>query len=114
MGFFCKIFVDDRVIYAGDLTEVPEEFREDIREAISEWAGSLDKRGLNELVYSLFAWYDKKGMYCESCNVWYEEDSTVCPVCRADLISRYIYERNRNLDLILTCVGMISKIEVLG
>jgi hypothetical protein len=111
MGFFCRIYVDKEEIYSGDLTELPERFREGIKEAFSNWADSLDKRALNELVYSLFTWYDKKGMYCEKCNTWSEQEEG-CTVCGSKLKERFIYERNRKLDLLLTCVGMISRIEV--
>ncbi|MBI2487008.1 MAG: hypothetical protein HYW01_08625 [Deltaproteobacteria bacterium] len=111
MGFLCRIYVDKEEIYAGDLTEVPERFREGITEAFSDWADSLGKRGLNELVYSLLTWYEKKGMYCERCDTWNEEKKT-CPECGAKINERFVYERNKKLDLILTCVGMISRIEV--
>ncbi|MER3446884.1 MAG: hypothetical protein C4291_08605 [Candidatus Dadabacteria bacterium] len=109
MGFFCRIYVDKEEIYSGDLTEVPEKFRDGIKEALSYWADSLGKRGLNELVYSLFSWYNEKGMYCERCDSWSDEEK--CVECSGELKERFIYSRNKKLDLILTCVGMISRIE---
>ncbi len=111
MALFCRIYVDKEEIYAGGLTEVPERYRKGIVEAFSYWADSLEKRGLNELVYSLFTWYEKKGMYCGKCNTWHEEKET-CPVCGGELNEQFVYERNKRLDLLLTCVGMISRIEV--
>jgi hypothetical protein len=110
MDFFFRIYVDQEEIYSGDLSEVPDRFRKGIREAFSEWADSLGKRGLNELVYSLFVWYNEKGMYCQYCDKWGEESN--CPNCGRGLKERFVYERNKKLDLLLTCVGMISKIEV--
>lgn len=112
MGFFCRIYVDKEEVYSGDLTEVPERFRKGIEEAFLDWADSLGKSGLNELVYSLFTWYEKKGMYCEGCNIWSHEGENGCPVCGGGLKERFVYERNKKLDLLLTCVGMISRIEV--
>jgi hypothetical protein len=112
MGFLCRIYVDEKVVYSGDLNEVPEKFRGNIRETLSDWAGSLGRRGLNELVYSLFTWYDKKGMYCKNCNVWEQGDKEHCSICGGKLEERFIYKRDEKLDLLLTCVGMISRIEV--
>ena len=111
MGFFCRIYVDEEEIYAGDLTEVPERFRKEITEAFTDWADSLGKRGLNELVYSLFTWYETKGVYCERCGTW-DEEKEACPLCGARVNERFLYERNKKLDFLLTCVGMISRIEV--
>ncbi len=110
--FYCRIYVDKEEIYAGDLNEVPEKFRAGIREAFADWADSLGKRGLNELVYSLFAWYENKGMYCHKCKEWVEEYEN-CSTCGGKLEEKFIYERNKKLDLLLTCVGMISRIEVI-
>ncbi|MCI0453515.1 MAG: hypothetical protein L0Y68_00790 [Candidatus Dadabacteria bacterium] len=110
MDFFCRIYVDQEEIYSGDLSEVPDRFRNGIREAFSEWADSLGKRGLNELVYSLFVWYNEKGMFCQHCGKWGEQSS--CTHCGGELKQRFVYERDKKLDLLLTCVGMISKIEV--
>ncbi|HEX3035444.1 MAG TPA: hypothetical protein VHT73_09965 [Thermodesulfobacteriota bacterium] len=112
MAFFCRIYVDEKEIYSGDLSEVPERFRGNIRETLSDWADSLGKRGLNELVYSLFTWYDKKGMYCRNCDAWQEGEKKNCSVCDGELVERYIYERDERLNLLLTCVGVISRIEV--
>lgn len=106
-----RVFVDEKEIYSGDLSEVPERFRKVIIEDLSEWAGSLGKRGLNELVYSHLTWYKEKGKYCVGCAYWYDEGEN-CSKCEASLINRFIYERNENLDMILTCIGMITKVEV--
>jgi hypothetical protein len=110
MDFFFRIYVDKEEIYSGDLTEVPQRFRKGIKEALSDWSDSLGKRGLNELVYSLFTWYNEKGEYCEKCVKWAEESN--CQYCGGKLKERFVYERNKKLDLLLTCVGMISRVEV--
>lgn len=112
MAFFCRIYVEEKEVYSGDLGEVPEKFREDIRETLRDWADSLGRRGLNELVYSLFTWYDKRGMYCRNCNTWREDENNHCPICGGELEERYMYERDERLNLLLTCVGMISRVEV--
>ena len=110
MSFFCRIYVDEDEIYSGDLIEVPEKFRKVVEEGLSDWADSLGRRGLNELVYSLFSWYNEKGMFCERCESWGDEEK--CSECRGKLKERFVYGRNKKLDLVLTCVGMISRIEV--
>ncbi len=112
MGSLFKIYVDEDEIYSGGLTEVPDKFREGIVEDISEWADSLGKRGLNELLYSHLAWYEKKGFYCEKCDNWYEEYIS-CTKCKGVLKELYIYDRNDNLDMLFTCIGMITRIQVI-
>lgn len=112
MEYFCRVYVDKEVIYEGDLREVPEKFRGEIMEALADWSDSLGKRGLNELVYSLFAWYETKGKYCQNCEEWAEEEES-CSICGGGLKEKFIHERNKKLDLLLTCVGIISRIEVI-
>ena len=113
VDFFCTIYVDKNEIYSGDLSEIPEKFRNRAIGDIAEWADSLGKRGINELLYSHLSWYERKDLYCESCSKWNEDqDIRECGGCGAELKERYIYERNTKLDKIMTCVGMISKIQV--
>jgi len=112
-NFFCTIYVDENKIYSGDLTEIPEKFRNRVIEDIAEWADSLGKRGINEMLYSHLVWYEKRGKFCQSCeNLEEDLDTGECESCGAELKERYIYERNDRLDKIMTCVGMISKIQV--
>lgn len=112
MSFFCRIYVDEKQVYSGDFAEVPEKFRGNIRENLSDWAGSLGRRELNELIYSLFIWYDKKVMYCKGCGAWKENEKGDCTACGSGLEERFVYERNAKLDMLLTCVGMISRVEI--
>ena len=63
MGSLFKIYVGEEEIYSGDLTEVPEKFRDVMIEDITYWADSLGRRGLNELLYSHLQWYEKRGMH---------------------------------------------------
>lgn len=110
--FYCRIFVNEKEIYSGNLGEVPERFRTGMVRDLTEWADSLGKRGLNELIYSHLAWYEEKGMYCETCRTREKDDGTMaCGECGQMLGERYIYDRNSKLDMIITCVGMISSIE---
>jgi hypothetical protein len=111
MGSTLKIYVDEKEIYSGRLTEVPEKFRKTMLEDIEDWAESLGKRALNELLYSHLVWYEEKGMYCANCDSWFEENKS-CPECQRILREHYIYERNENLDMLLTCIGMITRIEI--
>ena len=112
-GFFCTIYVDEDEIYSGDLMEIPEKFRNRVIGDIAEWADSLGKRGINELLYSHLVWYEKKANHCQECDKWDEDlDTRECETCEGKLIERYLYERNSKLDKIMTCIGMISKIQV--
>jgi len=111
-NFSCRIYVDNDEIYSGDFSEVPEKFRSRITADIAEWAGSLGKRGVNELLYSHLTWYESRGMFCNSCEEYRDSDKALCTVCSGDLEEKYIYERNEKIDKILTCVGMITKIDV--
>ena len=112
-SFYCKIFVNENEIYSGDFGEVPEKFRTGMVRDLSEWAGSLGKRGLNELIYSHLAWYEEKGLYCEGCGTWKAEGGVKeCAECGKKLKERYIHEREKRLDMIITCVGMISGVQI--
>lgn len=111
-NFTCKIYVDNDEIYSGDLSEIPEKYRNRIIRDISEWADSLGKRGVNELLYSHLAWYEKIASYCNSCDSYEDSDSNNCSNCSSELEQKYIHDRNEKIDKILTCIGMISKIEI--
>ena len=111
--FYCRILVNEEEIYSGRLGEVPERIRARMIRDLSEWADSLGKRGLNELLYSHLAWYEEKGMHCAQCGRR-DTDSGAgeCTVCGNKLEERYVYERNRKLDMIITCTGMITKVQI--
>lgn len=125
-SFICKIYVSEDEIYSGDLSEVPEQFRQKIISDLGEWASTLGKRGLNELVYSHLAWYEERGLFCGKCVKWVEEEAEEaeeaveaefegrCGTCGEKLGIRYIYQRNEKLDKIITCVGLISEVRVSG
>ncbi|MEQ9619421.1 MAG: hypothetical protein RIG61_09640 [Deltaproteobacteria bacterium] len=111
--FTCKIYVNEDEIYSGDLNEVPPKFRNTIKRDLSEWANSLGKRGLNELIYSHLAWYEDKETYCENCEKSVNlEGGAECGDCGEKLSQRYLYERNSKLDMIITCIGMITRVQV--
>lgn len=112
MGSLFKIYVGEEEIYSGDLTEVPEKFRDVMIEDITYWADSLGRRGLNELLYSHLQWYEKRGMHCDRCEAWFNE-KIHCPHCRGMLNELYLHDRNKGLDILLTCIGMITRVEVL-
>lgn len=111
--FTCKIYVNEEEIYSGNLNEVPEEFRNAMKRDLVEWAGSLGKRGLNELIYSHLAWYEHKETFCENCGIRDgNESEEKCSACGGKLRERYIHKRNGRLDRIITCVGMISTVRI--
>lgn len=112
-AFNFRIFVNEKEIYSGDLGEVPGRFRTRMVRDLTDWADSLGKRGLNELIYSHLAWYEEKGMHCAECGTWDTgSGSSECAECGGRLGERYIYERDKGLDMIITCVGMITKVQI--
>ena len=117
-SFNCEIYVNEEQIYSGDLSEVPLKFRERIIEDLTEWAQTLGKRGLNELMYSHLAWYEEMGNYCGACARWVDETEgapeTVCSACGEKTQHRYLYKRDEKLDRIITCTGLITEIRVFG
>ncbi|MCH8028550.1 MAG: hypothetical protein IH874_01280 [Candidatus Dadabacteria bacterium] len=112
MGFQCRIYVGDDEIYAGDFGEVPEEFRKKITDDLTLWAGSLGKGGLNELLYSHLYWYVSTYFVCRTCVYEGGDGVDSCPECGGALEERHHYARHEKLDLIMSCIGSISKIEV--
>ena len=114
----CKIYVNEEEVYSGDLSEIPLEFRQRVIEDLSEWAGTLGRRGLNELIYSHLAWYEEMGIYCGVCAKWVdesgEESEISCEDCGEKPEQRYLYPRDEKLDRIITCVGVISEIRIVG
>ena len=108
-----SIFVNDDEIYSGDFGEVPEKKRSSITNDLAEWSGSLGKRGLNELIYSHLAWYEEKDLFCSDCGARAEGDEGgKCARCGGGLITRYVHERSKRLDMIMTCVGMITEVKI--
>ena len=111
-----RIFVNQDEIYNGNLAEVPEEYRNRIANDLKEWGSTLGKRGLNELLYSHLAWYEKMGYYCLDCGVWLEDggdDTEIsCEECGGRVEHRYIYPRDEKLDKIITCAGLISEVRI--
>ena len=111
--FYCKLYVESEVIYEGNFSEVPNSYRVKIVTDLVEWSEILGKSGLNELVYSHLAWYEHTQNYCQQCDKSYEgEELSQCPHCESELSEKYIYERNSKLDMLFTCIGMLSGIEV--
>ena len=111
MGKSFRIFVDTEQIYYGDFSEVPQKFRGDILEALDEWGEVLGKSGLNEMIYSLFTWYEKKDMFCAECNEVFEDRSD-CVNCGIELVTRSRYSQNEKISGLLNCVGMITHLEI--
>ncbi len=113
--FYCRILVNEEEIYSGRLAEVPEGTRVKMMRDLSEWADSLGKRGLNELIYSHLAWYDEKGVFCAECG---KRDTGAgageCAECGSGLVEQYVHARDKKLDMIITCVGMITKVQISG
>ena len=107
-----KIYVDKEIIYTGDLHELPELHRDSLVSAFTDWASVLSKGALNELIYSMLYWYHKTQMYCTSCNRFFD-DGEKCSDCGSGLREKYLYDRNKEIDKILDCVGMITSVEIL-
>ena len=113
MSSVYKIFVDSSEIYSGDFTEVPIEHRSKILEAFSDWGESLGKRSLNEMIYSLFFWYNDKEYHCSECQKVYDEN-VFCEDCEIGLVAKDKFEKNEKISHLLTCVGMITHIKVIN
>lgn len=117
-SFNCKIFVGQDEIYSGELSEVPGERRKKIVKDLSDWADTLGKSGLNELLYSHLSWYEEMETYCSDCSKIIEdsgaEDSLSCRECGGKTERRYVYPRCEKLDKIITCTGLITEIRVSG
>ncbi len=110
-----SIFVNDDEIYSGDFGEVPEKKRSSITNDLAEWSDSLGKRGLNELIYSHLAWYEEKDLYCSECGARAGDggnEGGKCARCGGGLVTRYVHERSKRLDMIMTCVGMITEVKI--
>ncbi|MEM4658718.1 MAG: hypothetical protein QXX77_09900 [Candidatus Methanosuratincola sp.] len=110
MGKVIKIYVDDELIYSGSLEEVPPEYRKALWGDLEMWADSLGKSGINELIYSHLAWYLNVSSQCRACSYVGEEEG-LCPQCGNVLERKYVHERSKRLDLIMDCIGAISRVE---
>jgi len=115
-----RVFVDDDVIYSGSFEEVPERYRRRLAEDLVTWADSLRVRSINELLYSHLAWYAKVLLRCAGCG-WSDEswlnerqsrEGVSCPSCGERLSVSRVHERREKLDRILSCIGMITRVEV--
>lgn len=117
-SFNCKIFIGEDEIYSGDLSEVPSERRKKLVKDLLDWADTLGKSGLNELLYSHLSWYEKMETYCSECSKILEdsvsEQPQSCEECGGKTERRYVYPRSEKLDKIITCTGLITEIRVSG
>lgn len=113
MNDIYKIYVDKDVIYTGDLSEVPLKYRNDLESALKDWGDVLSKRSLNELIYSTFYWYFKKIKCCRNCNIT-SENIEACSECGSDMLERYLYDRNEEIERIFDCIGMITSVDIVN
>ena len=114
-NFTCRVFVNEDEVYSGGFEEVPETYRKKIRRDLSEWSDRLGKTGLNELLYSHLSWYDAMDTYCMDCGEFRDGGAgDSCGVCGSRLSMKYVHDRNKNLDLLMTCMGMISRVVVVN
>jgi len=105
------IYVGEERIYSGPLEEIPDYYRENLVEAISEWGECLSKSGLRELIYSSLHWYNAKTYYCGACEK--ELDSgDGCGECGGDASEVFAHERNPEIDRIMMCIGLIDRVEM--
>jgi len=111
MSINFRIYVEKENVYSGNFSEVPEEHREKIVEALNEWGEVLGKNGLNEMIFSLFTWYSQIEYLCRKCDELYGKQ-TVCGNCGEELISKNKYEQNHKISGLLNCVGMITHLEI--
>ena len=106
-----RIYVEEEQVYYGNFSEVPDEHRDKIVEALNDWGEVLGKSGLNEMIFSLFTWYSQRQYECVKCDELFNEQA-VCDICGEELISKNIYEQNEKISGLLNCVGMITHLEI--
>ena len=111
MSLNFRIYVEEEQIYSGNFSEVPDEHREKIIEALHEWGEVLGKSGLNEMIYSLFIWYNQKQFECLKCNERFTEQ-VICINCGEKVISVNKYRQNEKISGLLNCIGMITHLEI--
>ena len=111
MSINFSIYVEEQQVYSGNFSEVPEEFRENIIEALNDWGEVLGKNGLNEMIFSLFTWYDQKLFECINCNEIFNRQ-TICDNCGEELTTKNKYDENKKISGLLDCVGMITHLEI--
>ena len=111
MNKIFNIYVDSDEVYSGNFSEVPSEHREKIVEALNEWGEILGKSGLNEMIYSLFFWYNEKEFFCVKCEITYKDGAT-CSDCGQELSELKKHEQNEKIDNLLNCVGMLTHLEI--
>jgi len=107
-----EIYVDNEIIYQGTLAEIPSLYKESLISSLEQWADILGNKSLNELLYSSFYWYYKKTLYCSNCKEFFD-DEVKCLDCDMELVNKYFYDRNANIDKIMDCIGMITRVAVI-
>ena len=105
------IYVGEERIYSGPLEEIPDHYRENLVEAISEWGDCLSKSGFRELIYSSLHWYTLKTYYCGDCAKELDSGGS-CGECGGDVSEDFAHERNPEIDRIMMCIGMIDRVEM--
>ena len=106
------IYVDNEIVYKGNFSEVPGLYRENLISSLDQWADTLSKKSLNELLYSSFYWYYKERLYCSSCKEFFD-DGKKCEKCNFELVNKYFHDRNTSIDRIMDCIGMITRVAVI-
>ncbi len=106
-----KIYIGKENIYSGCLSEIPDYYRQNLIEAISEWGECLSKSGFRELLYSSLHWYTAKTYYCEDCKVE-SEDEKPCPQCEGRMSVDFVHKRNPEIDKIMMCISLIDRVEM--
>jgi len=106
-----KIFVEDEIIYYGNFSELPQEHREKMVEALDEWGELLGKSGLNETIFSFLALCKQKQYECPECGKTGNKITT-CPDCGDKIIQKDTSPQNEKISTLLNCIGMITHLEV--
>ena len=105
-GVYCS---SGEEAYRGDFSEVPEPYRSRLIEAIDEWGDVMQGWGLNELIYSLMCWHEKKVFECARCDSSRPEPG-VCADCGRTLEPSPRYPKSDKISRLLMCVGSINRI----
>ncbi len=111
MSELFRIYVGEEEIYSGGLDEIPDYYRRNLVEAISEWGECLSKSGFRELLYSSLHWYNMKTYYCGNCEKESDEGGA-CGDCGAEMSETFVHKRDSGIDRIMMCIGLIDRVEM--
>jgi len=111
MSELFRIYIGQEEIYSGHLEEIPDYYRRNLVEAISEWGECFSKSGFRELLYSSLHWYNLKTYYCDDCEKEFDEGG-MCGDCGGEISETFTHKRNPAIDKIMMCISLVDRVEM--